>query len=341
MRPIVLLVLFCFCAGLIQAQETDTTSLVYKIPALGKQSFRFNYNSFAITRPALENPRLGWNSPIYREENIIVDGFPAITFHFFKNYNQSVRKKKKLGMSYYLSFLPHFRMYSKESNPVLMPSYKFFLGLKHMYHLGERHIFGYKFESGHYSNGQDGCAFSSGNNTRNLDCDSLFRLINNDTNLSEKLNRQNGDFSTNLTNLVLDYRFVSRSDEGGPKQIHSFSLGVIVYHNNFFGIIDKGGLGRGMIDIYGRFRFSLGYHYTYRWKSGYRILFEEYIELISGAHPWVNPFRSLTSFTLYFPRNVGIYVNYIYGHDDYNIRFVDSGQQFGMGVSWDLFPPKR
>ena len=35
----------------------------------------------------------------------------------------------------------------------------------------------------------------------------------------------------------------------------------------------------------------------------------------------------------------GWFASFTWGHDDYNYRFVDSGHQFGAGVSWNLFPP--
>jgi len=67
-------------------------------------------------------------------------------------------------------------------------------------------------------------------------------------------------------------------------------------------------------------------------------------EVIIGAHPHVNPLRMETSVT-YYPlqaaKSLGFVLSYIYGHDNYNYRFVDAGHQVAVGVSYDLFPPVK
>lgn len=337
-----LLFFLILISGFVALGQTNIDSIngIKKLPILGKHRYKFNYDAFALTNPALENPKLGWMSPMYSSEKIIFDFHPILTLHFFKNYNKSFKYNKKLGMGYYFTFRPHFRLYSLKSIPVQMPSYRFFLGLQHLYKINKRNIISYKLESGHYSNGQSGCTFGEGIDDKSRACDSIYSLINDESNLSSMLNRNNGDFSTNLTNVLLVYRLITKFEEyKTPQQIHTFSFGITVYHNNFLGIIDKGGIADENLAIYGRSRFLLGYNYLYKWASGYRFLVEENFEIISGAHPWVNPLRSMTTFTMFLPRNIGFFVNYIYGHDNYNIRFVDSGHQFGAGITWDLFAP--
>ena len=79
-------------------------------------------------------------------------------------------------------------------------------------------------------------------------------------------------------------------------------------------------------------------HFT----SGKRISIAENIELIQDAHPSVNPIRSDLRFTFYaWPRlpEFGFFASYQYGHDNYNFRFVDSGHQVALGITWSIFPP--
>ena len=101
-----------------------------------------------------------------------------------------------------------------------------------------------------------------------------------------------------------------------------------------------GGYSDFDIKLYGKNRFNLGYEFIHVWKPKLRYAIEQKFELIQGAHPSVEPLRSETTLTLYpLNRNIGIFASYIYGHDNYNLRFVDSGNQFSVGISWDWFTP--
>ena len=44
----------------------------------------------------------------------------------------------------------------------------------------------------------------------------------------------------------------------------------------------------------------------------------------------------------YYPigkfKEFGVMASYIYGHDNYNFRFVDGGSQFAFGLTWSSFP---
>lgn len=113
----------------------------------------------------------------------------------------------------------------------------------------------------------------------------------------------------------------------------------MLFHDRLFGIFDMGGYEHWGISLYGHWRFHINYTYSYHWQSGYRISLSEDIELIQGAHSAVNPFRSETTATLFLPRHMGVYISYTYGHDDYNLRMVDTGHQFGIGMVWDMFAP--
>lgn len=345
-RITVLLILIILFAS-VQAQndsipkkQNKTVEKLYKLPLLGKNTYTFNYKSLSVFYPMEELPTLGWKSKLRSDESILFDFHPILTLNFYNNFDTQMEQKKLFSMSYYFAFRPHFRMYAKNSTPVQMPSYKIFIGLKHMYRLSDKHYVGYAIESGHYSNGQPGCALTGGGEDQSAACDSMYALINSESNLSDMINRVNGDFSTNLSKLDFAYRYIAEFDAfERPKQVHSATLGFVRYHNNFLGVVDLGGFSDNAIKMYGRWRFLVSYAYSFQWESGYRIKVMEDIEVIQGAHPFVNPFRSVTSAAIYLPRNIGFFVSYIYGHDDYNLRFVDSGHQFGMGMTWDMFAP--
>lgn len=67
------------------------------------------------------------------------------------------------------------------------------------------------------------------------------------------------------------------------------------------------------------------------------------LEYILDAHDHANTLRSETKATIFlgclpwdFSSNLGIFSSYIYGHDNYNLRFVDSGYQVTFGFTWDM-----
>ncbi len=335
---------FCSC---VFAQSTDSTftkgtlkEKLNELPIAGKKKFKLNYNIFTSFYPIHENPTVGWRSKLKQDAQIVFDFHPVLTTSFFNNFERKLEKKQLFGMGYYFSFRPHFRMYSKNSTPVQMPSYRIFLGLQHMYRLSDEHLISYAIESGHYSNGQSGCALGAGLDDQSEACDSLYALVNDNSNLSEMINRTNGDFSTNLSQFTINYRYVPKQPETKKfRQVHSTNFGLVYYHNNFLGLVDAGGHSANAIKMYGRWRFLLSYNYTHQWNSGYRFVLAEDIEIIEGAHPFVNPLRAVATASFFLPRNLGVYVSYSYGHDDYNLRFVDSGHQFGIGLVWDMNPP--
>lgn len=342
--------LLWMCLALLVARhghaQTDTTLLetitetFNHLPLLGRNTYSYNYKSFSQYQPALENPSVGWLSKMQADEPLIFDFHPILTLNLYNDFPKKFANKKMLGMSYYLAFRPQFRMYQKESKPVSMPSYRIFVGLRHLYRINEKHYVGYGFESGHYSNGQRGCPIDGGGIDLTDECDSIFRNLAGDADLSALINRIDGDYSTNLSQLTFTYRYVPKLDKyQRPQQVHAATLGFSVYHNLLFGMIPVGGYVEPAIKIYGRGRILMGYNYTYLWQNGYRFQVSEDMELIAGAHRSVNPFRSTTTFTFFLPRNTGIYMSYTYGHDNYNLRFVDSGHQFGIGVVWDMFAP--
>jgi hypothetical protein len=216
------------------------------------------------------------------------------------------------------------------------------LGGQFLYKTDKGDFLALAIESGHYSNGQSGCTFDSDLNDETEECDDVYRLITSQTNLSEILNRNSGNFSTNLTRLSLNYRFNNINDDNIPAIIHSFTAYWELYHNNMFGLVDLGGYSDFDIEIYGKHRFGFGYEFihTPTDKIKFRYSLGQKFEIIQGAHNYVNPLRSESTIILYpWDRDIGFFASYIYGHDNYNYRFVDSGHQINFGVTWDWFTP--
>lgn len=349
---IVLLVLSIFSFNNLHAQTiSDTIEIEEEVKVVDKilEVFKrkdhvYNYNLFGQFVPTRDNPTVGFKTNYNGKESILFDVHPVLSLNLFSNFQKQLQKKNKgkfiFSQGYSFNFRPHFRLYSGESTPVKMPTYRFSLGLQHIYKFNAKHFFGYSIESGHYSNGQSGSAIIGGGADESAQSDSVWALVNDDTKLSEVINRSNGDFSTNLTEVLFNYRFVPFYDNyNKPKQIHSFTTGFQYYHNKFFGVANVGGYTPQSIAIYGHWRYLFSYAYNYNLKSGYRIVVNENIEVIGGAHPSVNPIRMETQATIYTPIALGIFISYSYGHDNYNLRFVDSGHQFGFGITWEVFAP--
>lgn len=291
--------------------------------------------------PIHVKPHISYLSDNNDFEEIVFDAKPTVYYSFYNNMRPVMQGSiHKPSYAVYASFQPHLRMYNGNSLPVKTPSYRILLGMQGLIKTESDDFLAWAFETGHYSNGQSGCAFAEGLTDETSECTQANRMISNRSNLSALLNRSNGNFSTNFTKLTFNYRLNDLNETNRPYRIHSFSAAYELYHKKMFGILDKGGYSDFDIGIYGRHRFELSYEFTHTYAKGFRYALGAKAELIEGAHPFVEPFRGELSFTCYpFNRDVGVYAKYITGHDDYNYRFVDSGNQFNIGITWDWFTP--
>ncbi len=298
-------------------------------------------NSFNDYYPIAERPAFSYLSNMSSKESILFDAKPVVYYSIINNILENIQDDSgKAGNAFYVTFQPHIRMYAENSKPVKTPSYRILFGWQHVIKTKSNNFFTGAIETGHYSNGQSGCAFLPGEEDETMPCSDFHATITDETNLSDLLNRSNGNFSTNTTKLSVNFRFNNLNKNDKPYKVHSFTASWELYHNRFIGLLDFGGYSDFDINIYGRNRFGIGYEYEHQWKPKVRYAIEQKFELIQGAHPFVEPLRSETTFTLYpFNRDIGVFMSYIYGHDNYNYRFVDSGNQFAIGVSWDWFKP--
>ena len=98
-------------------------------------------------------------------ETILFEANPIANFSLYNNFEKGLMNGKNHLQAWYFSFKPQLRMYTENSLPVKTPSYRIFPATQHMFRLqppndSVQRFWGFAFESGHYSNGQSGCAFS-------------------------------------------------------------------------------------------------------------------------------------------------------------------------------------
>lgn len=294
--------------------------------------------------PVGDDANICYKSNLVSSEQILFEGNPIVRFSFSNNiYNRLQQRENKTGHAFYVAFEPQLRMYIDNSLPVKTPSYRVQLGYQRLWRKGDNFLTA-AIESGHYSNGQQGCAFSTLYDDGSMQCDSIYATITDKTNLSDLLNRINGNFSTNYTDLLFNYRVNAAFDRNQePITVHSFTGGLTLFHDNFWFVFPFGGYSDNDIKIYGRVRWIVGYEFIKRCKgSQNRYALSADVEIIQGAHQWVNPWRSVVS-GKYYPikkfKEFGVFASYIYGHDNYNFRFVDKGHQFAIGLTWSRFAP--
>lgn len=310
---------------------------------LSTPSFAQDSQIFNQIYPISDKPALSWMSRVIKKETIIFDATPIVRYSFynniFKNLVSRTHPSIPKGQAYYIAFDPQIRMYSDSSNPILMPSYKILLGTQFIYKIRNKNLLSFAIESGHYSNGQNGCSFSTLYTDGSPQSDSVLNSITPKSNLTQMLNRRNGEFSTDLTQVFVNYRIHMLDSNALPIRTISLKFGAIYYHNDFLFILPFGGYEPALINIYGRWRLQGGIEYSrYLGTRGNKISLSQNLEWIFGAHPWVNPVRLESTAAYYFHNNLGIFGSFIYGHDNYNIRMVDSGKEIALGICWNLFP---
>ncbi|OOQ59083.1 hypothetical protein [Mucilaginibacter pedocola] len=320
-----LTIVLCFAVRFCQAQESSS------------QYFNFY--------PIGDEPNLGYKTSMVKSEKILFEANPTMRFSFYNNiYRKLIRDEKKGMQAWYVSFRPQLRMYTDNSLPVRTPSYRILLGTQRLFRISKNNLLAISLESGHYSNGQDGGAFTTQYPDGSQESEAIYNTITPTTNLSEILNRRSGNFSTDLTELIVNYRINTKLDDNcAPKETHVLKAGAVLYHNYLFGIADIGGYTPNDIKIYGRWRTQVGYQYIRVIKNGnMRYSLAGNLEAIHGAHPSVEDLRLELTASLYPFKGtpqLGFFGSFIGGHDNYNYRFVDSGTQGFFGITWAIFPP--
>lgn len=315
-------------------------------------------NIFNAVYPIGDNPTVAYKTNMKNiPEEILFEANPILRMPLYNNIARRLTSGKlySSGSTLYLGFKPQFRMYNQNSKPVKTPSYKIsILGFQYVKRLPEvsfakGQLLAFSVESGHYSNGQSGCTYSKNFDDNDAGCEIVYSQITPATNLSNLLNRESGNFSTNYTEVIVNYRLITALDEDyKPTKSLSVKLGLNRYHNKLLFLADLGGYNENDIKIYGKNRFLGGVEYLFSAdrESAFnkKLKIDRFsnslnVEYIDTPHPFVNPWRIELTSTVYLKNNLGVFIGGIYGHDNYNMRFVDSGKQFTAGITFDIFPP--
>lgn len=290
--------------------------------------------------PIRESAGLNWSSPMVESEPLIFEAEPTFYFSLYNSYPfYDTLKQVEKQEAFYGNFSSHFRMFQGRSKPVRMPSYKAFLGYQRSFELGEGY-FSFALESGHYSNGQSGCAWADTSVDGTLDCRRLAQGLSENEDLAQRLNRVNGNFSTNLSRIRLQY--VSPKNSGDQAYVQRVELDYSYYHEALFLIFKYNGSADNDINVIGRHQLGFSYEYIRNTEHNLRYTVKQSVKRLFGQHASIEPWRFETRLSL-FPEDwiTAFYLEYIYGHDDYNFRIVDAGQQISVGIRWDLFQLKE
>lgn len=298
-------------------------------------------------------------------ESYLFEAQPVVKLPFFNNIYKNMRQEKaapdapfgeKLKLAThaaYASFRPQLRMFDDASMPVKTPSYKIGIGYQHFFSLnkkdkygainggGSRRYLAVAFETGHYSNGQSGAAFDENLIDGTPAADSLYRNIDNNTDLAAILNRMSGNFSTNYTEILVKYLQVGRTQNNYAMDWFSIEAGWTRYHDKLLYMIPIGGYTENDIVLYGKNFYHLNLEYMSRFRNGSyidRIKLNVNYEYLYKPHPSVTRSRIEVIAGIYHKSNVGIYTKLAFGHDTYNYRFVDNISHWGIGLTYDLFP---
>ncbi|WP_442845423.1 hypothetical protein [Leeuwenhoekiella sp. H156] len=290
--------------------------------------------------PIAERPFLAGGSGNNAYERILLEAKPVVYYSIYNDIRSALNRDTITnGDAVYLSIQPHLRIYDENSKPVKTPSYKFFIGWQSIIKTENDNFLTAAIESGHYSNGQSKSAFSTQFADNSPESSALYDDITNDTDLSALLNRESGNFSTNLTRLSVNYRINTFDARNYMQKSSSFTLTYQLYHNRFLGAFNFGGYNPEDIAIYGRHQIEAGYEYTAHFNQ-WRYSVTQRLYWHPDVHPSADPFRSETSVSLYpWDSDFGLMARFAFGYDDYNYRFVDSYPRFSVGLTWDWFTP--
>lgn len=325
-------------------------------------SSKDGFSGFKGVYPMGDQANIRYMTSLNSSETILFEANPVMRYSFYNNFIDRLMDtssdKSDFSSALYIVFKPQLRMYTEESMPVKMPSYRVQVGWQMLKELSfrltektDQTFLGFSLEHGHYSNGQTGGAFAEGYSDGSPESNAAYDSIGSSTELSEIVNRINGNFSTNLTEFILSFKSLDLDNRKYMEKMFSLDFGYTLYHKFLLipGLITAGGFSDNDIDIYGRHRLLISGEYAslidkenfvHNKLKVNKIFININIERILGAHDSINPFRyelKSTLFYTFFPPGFGIITGIIYGHDNYNLRFVDDGFQFFAGFTWENF----
>ena len=310
------------------------------MPALSHAQINSGESGFKDYYPISKRPYLSGGIGNNPYEDIVFDAKPVVYYGIYNDIRDALSKDTiTAGDAIYLSIQPQLRLYNENSKPVKTPSYKVLLGWQRILSTRNNNFVTAAFETGHYSNGQTGAAFSTEFEEGTDGGNAAYDKITDKTNLSAILNRDSGNFSTNLSRFSLNYRINQFDSIDKPTKIHAFTLTYQRYHDRFMGLFVFGGYNPNDINIYGRDQVEMIYGYTGYLKDA-RFSLEQEVYLRFGSQSSVDFYRSESRGIIYpWDNDFGFFAEFSFGFDDYNYRFVDSFSRLSVGVTWDWFTP--
>ncbi len=321
------------------ASEPDRELVVQAVektphPALASDpTENMDYLALADAPVFLPRSYLYWGSPTGLKgarQPLIFALQLALHLPFYNDLRDKALLGKNWAGAATLSFESDLRMLAERSEPVRMPSYRPNISgqLFYIWYLPHPVLFGLRTGFYHYSNGQEGCTFNAAQGDDTKDCRAITAQV---TNPARSLNRISGNFSTNGFLLDVSAR-LHRLNARGVATSH-LSFGFSVAGNFRPG---KWGMVPGLARFYGWGRLGTSVEATRvfgRSALTLRTAFSGFpdsgphVPSVSGELEAVLSPHWLTGF--------GLFARYYGGRDFYNAFFVDSIQQFAIGLAWD------
>ncbi len=304
-------------------------------PEQGKKVFDEEADYLALADAPIFLPRsyLYWGTPVgpkYAREDLTFGLEYALHLPVYSNLRDQALNGKSWAGAVTLTFEGDLRMFNSESKPVRMPSYRPNLNgqLFYIWHRPAPVLVGLRFALEHYSNGQEQCAFD-----RNLpdESDACRQATDAVANPARQLNRINGNFATNGYIFELYGRIHQTNSKG-------VAIGHLSAGFGAFGMLQRGSLALEpyMRRLYGWGRLSLNLEAKKRmgWATMTARLSGTFYPSTDGSTPNKSGIVEAVM-APYWLTGLGLFVRYYAGRDFYNAFFVDSIQQFALGIAWD------
>jgi hypothetical protein len=293
-----------------------------------------------------ETPYVGWTSSTGDNfsETTLFEARPRLQFDLLSrpDITSSMRNGEKCLHQIGLVFDPHIRMFTTSSVPVRMPSYRIYPSYSHTHiwlpegKAGTAHHFTTStLDHGHYSNGQEGCAFDANATHETPACDSVYAAAGaldgpGAIHLQERLNRRSGEFSTDFIRIKFKHLWVSEyGDQPYPRCAWEFSGSYMRLVDRWFGF-DVGGYSTPDTRFYPMNQFGL--EAAHRWtRQESETWCLRLYQARTGVEGWFKPSRSQQvhawNFALFgnvfWDSGVGLGLKFETGQDAYNVRLVD------------------
>lgn len=296
--------------------------------------------------PLLERSRLFKNVPDEHTQEYF-EALLALHFRLGGSMQDSydaasITKESDWALLPTVSMLVNLRQVKADSAPVRTPSYMPRLRLTVARTARPRPLatttqWVFDGTFGHYSNGQDGCPFEG--QARDADRQCLFLAPSTDDEL--KANRADGSFSSHYLEWGAAYRWMTWSDAPGASSRVPSSRIVSLYlrardYRTPSGI--GGGMSEDLRRLYGSARLRLGADAVFETdRTGFfrgPHWLGAWVEASNG-HERVGKWRAAGEIgkTMDVMNGTGLFVRGYWGHDDYNIAFLQPIKVLQIGMT--------